>query len=68
MTAAVRIKPLLERDDVQLRQAAFQLLGDLADSVGPNEGFKDQVYGNLIALILHLQDEDQQVIKVYFLR
>lgn len=63
VTAAVRIKPLLEQDNPQLRRASIRLLGDLASSVVINEAFKEQVQGNLIGLLLHLVDEDVEVIK-----
>ncbi|EFA03008.2 maestro heat-like repeat-containing protein family member 1 [Tribolium castaneum] len=66
VTAAVRIKPLLDQEDVSLRRASFRLLGDLAASLGPEanvEAFKEQVQGNFITLILHLCDPDVNVIK-----
>lgn len=66
VTAAVRIRPLLEQENAQLRQASFHLLGDLAASIGTNEAFKEQVHGNLVALLLHLTDQDENVIKVSF--
>jgi hypothetical protein len=66
VTAAVRIKPLLDHEDVLLRRASFRLLGDLALSLGPDvniEAFREQVQGNLVTLILHLCDPDVHVIK-----
>lgn len=69
VTAAVRIKPLLGQEDVELRRAAFRLLGDLPLSLNveqhKNEAFKEQIQGNLITLLLHLCDPDQEVIKVH---
>lgn len=65
ITAAVRIKPLFQHDDARIRRAAVQLLGDLALSVegGQAEGFKEQVLGNIMVMLLHLQDIDEEVVK-----
>lgn len=67
VTAAVRIKPLLDREDVNLRRASFKLLGDLTQSLnseGNLEAFKEQIHGNIISLLLHLSDPDMYVVKV----
>lgn len=67
ITAAVRIKPLLSQEDVELRRGAFKLLGDLPLSLhneSNTEAFKEQIQGNLITLLLHLCDPDVQVVKV----
>lgn len=69
VTAAVRIKPLLDQEDVNLRRASFHLLGDLTHSVPPDgslEAFREQIQGNLITLLLHLCDPDIYVVKVGF--
>ncbi|CAG9858443.1 unnamed protein product [Phyllotreta striolata] len=66
VTAAVRIKPLLDREDDNLRKAAFKLLGDLTQSLnteGNLEAFKEQIHGNIITLLLHLSDPDIGVVK-----
>lgn len=63
--AAVRIKPLFEQEDPNLRAAAFHLLGDLAHSLkSESEGFKEQIFGCLIPLLLHLCDDNPNVVKV----
>lgn len=65
--AAVRIKPLFEQEDSDLRAAAFRLLGDLADSLKAakqSEGFKEQISGCLVTLLLHLCDDHSDVVKV----
>lgn len=67
VTAAVRIKPLLQHENPALREASFRLLGNLADSIGPDDAFKEQINGNLIALLLHLCDDDAEVVKVTYL-
>lgn len=66
VTAVVRIKPLLDQEDVALRRACFRLLGDLAHSISPDvniEAFREQVQGDFITLILHLCDPDSQVVR-----
>ncbi|XP_045471667.1 maestro heat-like repeat-containing protein family member 1 [Harmonia axyridis] len=66
VTAAVRIKPLLGQEEVQLRRASFRLLGDLTGSINTDsniEAFREQIHGNLITLLLHLCDPDQYVVK-----
>lgn len=68
VTAAMRIKPLFEQEDSLLREAAFRLLGDLAGSINHDrrpEAFKEQVCGCLITLLLHLCDDNLNVVKVY---
>lgn len=67
VTAAVRIKPLLGQEDVNLRRASFTLLGDLTNSLNSEanlEAFKEQIQGNLVTLMLHLCDPDMYVVKV----
>lgn len=65
--AAMRIKPLFEQDDEQLREAAIYLFGNLGSSINDtmqsSEAFREQVCGNLIALLLHLCDEQPCVVK-----
>ncbi|KAJ8979536.1 hypothetical protein NQ317_017684 [Molorchus minor] len=66
VTAAVRIKPLLGQEDVNLRRASFRLLGDLTQSLNSEanlEAFKEQIQGNMITLLLHLCDPDIYVVK-----
>ncbi|KAG5897176.1 hypothetical protein JTB14_022538 [Gonioctena quinquepunctata] len=66
VTAAVRIKPLLDQEDVNLRRASFHLLGDLTQSLTSEanlEAFREQIHGNLITLMLHLCDPDIHVVK-----
>lgn len=67
VTAAMRIKPLFEQENSDLREAAFRLLGDLATSINNDQrpdAFKEQVCGCLITLLLHLCDDNQLVVKV----
>lgn len=67
ITAAVRIKPLLSQENLDLRRAAFRLFGDLTSSINAeskSEAFKEQLEGNLVTFLLHLSDPDVDVVKV----
>lgn len=67
VSTAVRIKPFYEKEDYALRSAAFRLFGDLAMSFGSNyhvEAFREQVSANFICLLLHLSDDNAEVVKV----
>ncbi|XP_017784468.1 PREDICTED: maestro heat-like repeat-containing protein family member 1 [Nicrophorus vespilloides] len=63
VTAAVRIKPLLQNEQALVREASILLFGDLASSLGPDDAFKEQIFGNIVAFLLHLSDIDDNVIK-----
>lgn len=68
VSAAVRIKAFYEKDDSKLRCAAFRLFGDLARTFtkgARGDAFKEQIDGNFISLLLHLCDEDAEVVRVY---
>ncbi|KFM62094.1 HEAT repeat-containing protein 7A, partial [Stegodyphus mimosarum] len=62
---ALRIKPMFEKEKPLIRAAAFTLFGNLSRfGNGPSkEQFMEQVHGNLIPLLLHLNDEDKHVVK-----
>ncbi|GFQ65281.1 maestro heat-like repeat-containing protein family member 1 [Trichonephila clavata] len=62
---ALRIKPMFEKEKPLVRAAAFTLFGNLSRFAnGPSkEQFIEQVHGNLVPLLLHLNDEDKHVIK-----
>ncbi|CAL1293706.1 unnamed protein product [Larinioides sclopetarius] len=62
---ALRIKPMFEKEKPLVRAAAFTLFGNLSRFAnGPSkEQFLEQVHGNLVPLLLHLNDEDKHVIK-----
>ncbi|XP_054723102.1 maestro heat-like repeat-containing protein family member 1 [Uloborus diversus] len=65
ITIALRIKPMFEKDKAPVRAAAFKLFGNLSRfGNGPSkEQFIEQVHGNLVAILLHLNDEDKHVIR-----
>jgi hypothetical protein len=68
VTVALRIKPFFENENPTVREAAFQVFGDLAKYGGTNSrtAFQEQVTGNLVCLLLHLDDDSKTVIKVHY--
>lgn len=65
VSVALRIKPFFENENPNLREAAFQMFGHLAKYGGINSktAFQEQVTGNLVCLLLHLDDSCQTVVK-----
>ncbi|GAB6030522.1 HEAT repeat [Chamberlinius hualienensis] len=61
----MRLRPCFESENKEIRAAAYQLFGLLARfcKVSEENNHIDQLHGNLICLLLHLNDEDKQVIK-----
>lgn len=57
---------LFFKEKAEIRASAFTLYGVLARfGKGSMEcAFKEQLHNNLITLLLHLNDEDKEVIKV----
>ncbi len=50
-----------------LRAVAFSLFGELGGRIGTQcEEYRDQLQANLVSLLLHLNDEDDEVRKVRF--
>lgn len=60
---SLRIRPCFEKDKGAVRAAAIRLFGNLARFCdGPSKApFSEQIHGNLVSLLLHLEDVDQQV-------
>jgi hypothetical protein len=65
-TVALRIKPFFENENPDVREAAFRMFGDLAKHGGADTkpAFQEQITGNLVSLLLHLDDNDKSVVKV----
>ncbi|XP_039269337.2 maestro heat-like repeat-containing protein family member 1 [Styela clava] len=61
----LRIRPCFEKDNPDVRSTAIRLFGCLTRcGTGPSENaFVEQVHNNLIAILLHLNDDDQSVRK-----
>jgi hypothetical protein len=68
VTVALRIKPFFENENPDVREAAFQMFGDLAKYGGTNSrtAFQEQVTGNLVCLLFHLDDNSKTVVKVQY--
>jgi len=65
VSVALRIKPFFENESPHVREAAFRVFGDLAKYGGSNsKGFQEQVAGNFVCLLLHLDDSSKTVVKV----
>jgi len=66
VSVALRIKPFFENENPSIREAAFRMFGDLAKHGGTNSKavFQEQVTGNLVCLLLHLDDNSKTVVKV----
>ncbi|PSN35449.1 hypothetical protein C0J52_06619 [Blattella germanica] len=64
-TVALRIKPFFENENPNVREAAFRMFGDLARCGGQNTStaFEEQIKGNLVCLLLHLDDDNKAVVK-----
>lgn len=63
MTIALRIKPFFAKEDAAARAASLRVLGDLA-RVGEDIGgdFFEQTQSSLACLLLHLNDNDPDVV------
>jgi hypothetical protein len=68
VSVALRIKPFFENENPSLREAAFQMFGHLAKYGGIHSktAFQEQVTGNFVCLLLHLEDSCQTVVKVHY--
>lgn len=62
---ALRIRPMFDKEKAPIRAAAFSLFGNLSRfGDGPSkEPFVEQIHNNFVTLLLHLNDEDHNVIK-----
>lgn len=66
VTVSLRIKPYFEKEDPSVRTIALRTFGDISKYGGvPSKNpFLEQVNGNLVSLLLHLNDDEESVIKV----
>lgn len=62
---SLRIRPCFEKDKPPVRAAAIRLFGDLSKfGDGPSKApFLEQVHANMVSLLLHLNEADQEVKK-----
>ncbi|EFO84874.1 hypothetical protein CRE_03773 [Caenorhabditis remanei] len=58
----LKIRPCFEKDSYALRAAAFSLFGELGARVGENsEEFRGHLHTNIVSLLLHLNDDYEDV-------
>lgn len=62
---ALRIRPCFEKEKPAVRAAAFELFGNLSRfGDGPSkEPFLEQIHTNFVSILLHLNDEEDEVKK-----
>ncbi|XP_072169220.1 maestro heat-like repeat-containing protein family member 1 [Diadema setosum] len=63
INVTLRIRPCFEKDRASVRAAAFTLFGNLSRfGDGPSrDPFLEQIHTNFVSLLLHLNDEDDEV-------
>eukprot|EP00118_Oscarella_pearsei_P020077 m.216363 g.216363 ORF g.216363 m.216363 type:complete len:533 (+) comp39860_c0_seq19:3469-5067(+) len=61
----IRIRPCFEKDKGSVRAAAFTLFGNLRRfGDGPSKApFMEQIHNNFITLLLHMNEDDKDVVK-----
>ncbi|WKX91784.1 hypothetical protein Q1695_010092 [Nippostrongylus brasiliensis] len=60
----LKIRPCFEKESAALRAASFSLFGELAARIGgDNEEFISHLHANIVAILLHLNDENEDVRK-----
>ncbi|CAJ0593790.1 unnamed protein product [Cylicocyclus nassatus] len=59
----LKIRPCFEKESAALRAASFSLFGELGARVGSDEEFMGHLHANIVAILLHLNDENEDVRK-----
>ncbi|CAI5439279.1 unnamed protein product [Caenorhabditis angaria] len=58
----LKVRPCFEKDSSTLRAAAFNLFGEIGARVGENsEDFRSHLHTNIVTLLLHLNDDFEEV-------
>ncbi|KHJ95446.1 hypothetical protein OESDEN_04613 [Oesophagostomum dentatum] len=55
----LKIRPCFEKESAALRAASFSLFGELGARIGGDEEFMAHLHANIVAILLHLNDEDE---------
>lgn len=75
ISLSIRIRPFFENSSLEIRESAILLFGDLCESrvanmtsgdvspTGSLEALKEQLFANLISLMLHLSESDRNIIR-----
>ncbi|KAM3720959.1 Maestro heat-like repeat-containing protein family member [Dirofilaria immitis] len=57
----LKLRPCFEKESSALRAVSFSLLGELGQRVGSCDAYREQLLINIVSIILHLNDEEDQV-------
>src|SRR5271155_5557579 len=62
----VRIRLCFDKDRIPIRTVGFELFGKLA-KFGKSDAFCEQIQSNFVAMLLHANDESDDVCRVSFM-
>ncbi|KHN73012.1 Maestro heat-like repeat-containing protein family member 1 [Toxocara canis] len=57
----LKLRPCFEKESGALRAVSFSLFGELGSRVGSCDAFREQLLVNIVSILLHLNDEEDQV-------
>ncbi|VDM94933.1 unnamed protein product [Thelazia callipaeda] len=60
-TVLLKLRPCFEKESSALRAVSFSLFGELGQRVGNLEAFREHLLTNVVSIVLHLNDEEDQV-------
>ncbi|KAL3998802.1 hypothetical protein ACH3XW_16520 [Acanthocheilonema viteae] len=57
----LKLRPCFEKESSALRAVSFSLFGELGQRVGSYDAYREQLLINIVSIVLHLNDEEDQV-------
>ncbi|CAG9530361.1 unnamed protein product [Cercopithifilaria johnstoni] len=57
----LKLRPCFEKESSALRAVSFSLFGELGQRVGNYDAYREQLLINIVSIVLHLNDEEDQV-------
>ncbi|KAK6107053.1 hypothetical protein QQG55_26690 [Brugia pahangi] len=57
----LKLRPCFEKESSALRAVSFSLFGELGQRVGNCDAYREQLLINIVSIVLHLNDEEDQV-------
>ncbi|VDK72692.1 unnamed protein product [Onchocerca ochengi] len=57
----LKLRPCFEKESSALRAVSFSLFGELGQRVGSCDAYREQLLINIVSIVLHLNDEEDQV-------
>uniref|UniRef100_A0A915PME6 HEAT repeat protein n=1 Tax=Setaria digitata TaxID=48799 RepID=A0A915PME6_9BILA len=57
----LKLRPCFEKESSALRAVSFSLFGELGQRVGSCDAYREQLLVNIVSIVLHLNDEEDQV-------